>query len=85
MTYLGDKAESQHPKYVARIGNLTLFAGCPEHQRVEQPIRDRSRPTGDSGILLTKELASLAQFKFKTVEQRSTTLAAKAVELWPSP
>lgn len=39
----------------------------------------------DSGILLTQELASLSHFKFKTLDQRSATLAAKVVEFWPGP
>ena len=85
VTYLGDKAESQHPKYVARIGNLTLFAGALNISASNNPFAMKKQAYKDSGILLTKELASLAQFKFKTVEQRSTMLAAKAVELWPSP
>ena len=85
VTYLGDKAESQHPKYVARIGNLTLFAGALNISASNNPFGMKKQAYKDSGILLTKELASMQHFKFKNVDQRSAVLAAKAVELWPMP
>ncbi len=85
VSYLGDRAEVQHPKYVARIGNLTLFAGALNISASNNPFGMKKQAYKDSGILLTKELASLSHFKFKAVDQRSATLAAKAIELWPSP
>lgn len=85
VTYLGDKAESQHPKYVARIGNLTLFAGALNVSASNNPFGMKKQAYKDSGILLTKELASMQHFKFKNADKRSTTLAAEAVLLWPSP
>ena len=85
VTYLGDKAESQHPKYVARIGNLTLFAGALNISASNNPFGMKKQAYKDSGILLTKELASMQHFKFKNVDQRAALLAAKAVELWPIP
>lgn len=85
VTYLGDKAESQHPKYVARIGNLTLFAGALNISASNNPFGMKKQAYKDSGILLTKELASMQHFKFKNVDHRSALLAAKAVELWPIP
>lgn len=85
VTYLGDKAESQHPKYVARIGNLTLFAGALNISASNNPFGMKKQAYKDSGILLTKELASMQHFKFKNVDQRSSVLAAQAVELWPIP
>ncbi len=85
VTYLGEKAESQHPKYVARIGNLTLFAGALNISASNNPFGMKKQAYKDSGILLTKELASMQHFKFKNVDQRSSVLAAKAVELWPIP
>lgn len=85
VTYLGDKAESQHPKYVARIGNLTLFAGALNICASNNPFGMKKQAYKDSGILLTKELASMQHFKFKNVDQRSALLAAKAVDLWPIP
>ena len=35
VTYLGDDAVNRHPRYVARIGNLTLFAGELEHRCIK--------------------------------------------------
>lgn len=85
VSYLGDKAESQHPKYVARIGNLTLFAGALNISASNNPFGMKKKAYQDSGILLTKELASIEDFKFENVDWRSSALAAKAVELWPGP
>jgi hypothetical protein len=83
--HLGDKAESQHPKYVARIGNLTLFAGALNISASNNPFGMKEQACKDSGILLAKMRASMQHFKFKNVDQRSALLAAKAVELWPIP
>ena len=54
VTYLGDKAEAQHPKYVSRIGNLTIFLRNAEYRCIEQSVpeeeaglqgvRHRTRP-----------------------------------------
>lgn len=85
VTYLGDKAETHHPKYVARIGNLTLFAGALNISASNNPFGMKKQAYKDSGILLTKDLASMQHFKFKNVDQRSALLAVKAVELWPIP
>lgn len=85
MTYLGDKAEAQHPRYLARIGNLTLFSGVLNIGASNNPFGMKKQAYKNSGIMITKELASLSNFRFRAVDHRSEQLAAMAVELWPNP
>lgn len=85
VTYLGEKAESLHQKYVARIGNLTIFSGALNIGASNNPFRKKKQAYKESGIKLTQELLKMSQFKFKNVEQRSKDLAEIAVKLWPMP
>jgi hypothetical protein len=85
VAYLGDKAEAAHEKYVSRIGNMTLFAGTLNIVASNNPFASKKLGYRQSGILMTQELAKLASFKFKHVEQRSKSLAEAAVKLWPQP
>ena len=85
VSYLGEKSETLHPRYVARIGNLTLFAGALKISASNNPFAMKTEAYEASGILLTRALAVLPHFTFSTVDQRSAELAAKAVELWPNP
>jgi hypothetical protein len=83
--YLGDKAELRHPRYVSRIGNLTIFAGALNIGASNNPFHKKRQAYKESSIKLTQELSRKSQFKFKDVEQRSTALAEMAVCLWPMP
>ena len=83
--YLGDKAELHHPKYVSRIGNLTLFAGALNIGASNNPFFKKRYAYKESGIKLTQELVSKSQFKFKDIDQRARNLAEIAVDLWPMP
>ena len=83
--YLGDRAESNHPKYVSRIGNLTLFAGALNIGASNNPFHKKRHAYRESSIKLTKELVSKSNFKFKDIDQRSKDLAEIAVGLWPMP
>lgn len=83
--YLGTNAELHHPKYVSRIGNLTLFAGALNISASNSPFGMKRQAYEHSSILLTKELASLPEFKFDDVERRSASLADAAVLIWPTP
>jgi hypothetical protein len=83
--YLGEKAESLHPKYVSRIGNLTLFAGALNIGASNNPFLKKRHAYKESGIKLTQELISKTQFKFKDIDQRSKNLAEIAVGLWSMP
>ena len=85
IAYLGVKAEALHPRYVSRIGNLTIFSGTLNIGASNNPFLKKKQAYQDSGIKITKELLKLSQFKFKNVEQRSSELAKIAVKLWPIP
>lgn len=85
VTYLGSNAEELHPKYITRIGNLTLFAGALNIGASNNPFGRKKQAYKESGIQLTKELARLQNFKFKNIDQRSIELAEAAVKLWPQP
>lgn len=85
VTYLGDKAEVLHPKYVSRIGNLTIFAGALNIGASNNPFLKKKMAYKESGIKLTQELLKMSNFRFKNVQQRSSELADIAVKLWPQP
>jgi len=85
VTYLGSSAESQHPKFVDRIGNLTLFAGALNIGASNNPFARKKNAYKESSIMLTNELTKRSNFKFKDIEKRSNELSEIAVELWPRP
>lgn len=85
ISYLGEKSEAQHQKYVSRIGNLTIFSGTLNIGASNNPFMKKKQAYKESGIKLTQELLKMSQFKFKNVEQRSKDLADIAVGLWPVP
>lgn len=85
ISYLGEKSEVQHQKYVSRIGNLTIFSGILNIGASNNPFMKKKQAYKESGIKLTQELLKMSQFKFKNVEQRSKDLADIAVGLWPMP
>lgn len=84
-TYLGDNAETLHPKYVSRIGNLTIFSGTLNIIASNNPFMKKKEAYMGSGIKLTQDVSNMPQFKFNDVKQRSDKLAGLAVELWPIP
>lgn len=43
--YLGEKVVHRHPKFVNRIGNLTLFAGSLNIVASNNPFATKRRPT----------------------------------------
>ena len=85
VTYLGDKAEILHSKYVSRIGNLTLFSGTLNIGASNNPFAKKKSAYRESSILITKDLLNYSQFKVKQIELRSKKFAELAVELWPAP
>jgi uncharacterized protein with ParB-like and HNH nuclease domain len=85
VSYLGKNADSQHPKYVDRIGNLTLFAGPLNIGASNNPFARKKTAYKVSAIHLTKELCKFPNFKFNDIEKRSKKLAKIAVALWPRP
>lgn len=85
ITYLGEKAEARHQKYVSRIGNLTIFSGTLNIGASNNPFMKKKQAYSMSSIKLTKELLEKSEFKFEEVELRSNELATLAVNLWPIP
>ncbi|UZW58913.1 DUF262 domain-containing protein [Lysobacter enzymogenes] len=83
--YLGERAEAKHPKYVSRIGNLTIFAGVLNITASNNPFIKKRAAYKASSIKLTQELGAMSSFKFSHVEARSAELAKIAVKLWPVP
>jgi Protein of unknown function DUF262/Protein of unknown function (DUF1524) len=85
VTYLGEKADSLHPRLVSRIGNLTLFAGELNIGASNNPFVAKKSAYKESAILITQELVGMSSFKFNQVETRSKELAELAVVYWPRP
>jgi len=83
VTYLGKNAEELHPKFVDRIGNLTLFAGALNIAASNNPFGRKKRAYKKSAIVITHDLARKGNFRFKDIDRRSKKLADEAVQLWP--
>lgn len=83
VTYLGPTAKAKHQKYVARIGNMTLFAGALNIAASNNPFLRKRPAYRESGIKLTQELGAMSSFKFAQVDKRSDAMAKIAVRLWP--
>ena len=76
----------KHPRYVSRIGNLTIFAGELNIGASNNPFAKKKSAYKSSAIKLTQELPTdYSTFKFAQVESRSKKLAALAPTLWPIP
>lgn len=83
--YLGADAEARHPRYVSRIGNLTLFAGELNIKASNNPFKEKKRAYKKSSLAITKKIASMHSFRFKQIDARSKELAKTAVTIWPRP
>jgi hypothetical protein len=85
VTYLGTDALARHPRYVSRIGNLTLFAGELNISASNNPYHRKKPAHTASAFKLTKTLAvDYPEFRFEQVEARSRVLAEMAVKIWPA-
>jgi hypothetical protein len=85
-TYLGSKSDLLHPKYVGRIGNLTLFAGPLNIGASNNPYARKKAAYSDSAIKMTQSLPrKFPEFRFKQVDKRAEEFASLAVKLWPMP
>ena len=85
VSYLGKDGVNLHPRYVSRIGNLTLFAGELNISASNNPYRRKKKAYAQSAFTLTKTLpVKYSAFRFKQVEQRSKDLADLALRIWPA-
>lgn len=83
--YLGPNSLANHPRYVARIGNLTLFAGELNIGASNNPYHRKKDSYTKSAFQLTKTLpVEYPEFRFEEVEARSRHIADAAVRIWPS-
>lgn len=83
--YLGPHALALHPKYVGRIGNLTLFAGELNIGASNNPYHRKKAAHAKSAFKLTQTLPTkYPEFRFDEVDARSKALAKIAIKLWPS-
>lgn len=86
VSYLGAKSEARLPKYVSRIGNLTLFSGSLNIVASNNPYERKKTGYYSSAFKLTQTLPTAhPEFGFADVDARSAELAAAAVSLWPAP
>jgi hypothetical protein len=84
--YLGANAEAKHPRFVSRIGNLSLFAGPLNIGASNNPYKRKKLAYVDSAIKITNSLPKeYRDFRFAQVEKRSSRFADLAVKLWPVP
>ena len=85
IAYLGDDAAHRHPRFVARIGNLTLFAGELNIGASNNPYSRKKTAYRQSAFKMTKSLPGRYQeFRFDQVEKRSQELADLALKIWPA-
>ena len=85
ITYLGDDAAHHHPRFVARVGNLTLFAGELNISASNNPYDCKEAAYRKSAFKMTQNLPDKYQeFRFEQVEERSRELADLALKIWPA-
>ena len=83
-SYLGDKSEAQHPHFVSRIGNLSLFAGSLNIGASNGPYERKKAAYCQSAIKITNSLPDeYPEFRFAEVDTRSREFAEAAAALWP--
>jgi hypothetical protein len=80
--YLGPNSIAKHKKYVDLIGNMTLLAGSLNIQAYNNPFAKKKNSYRNSGLAITKKLASQSDFKFHHVEKRGKDLVEKAIIIW---
>jgi hypothetical protein len=56
--YLGAASEAKHSRYIARIGNMTLFAGALNIGASNNPFLRKKKAYKESGIKLTQALCN---------------------------
>jgi uncharacterized protein with ParB-like and HNH nuclease domain len=82
ITYLGSSALRDHPKYIYKIGNLTLMSGTLNISASNNPFGKKKNSYKKSSILLTNDLSKANDFKYSHVTKRGKELARLAVAIW---
>ena len=80
---LGEEAERIHSEWLHRPGNLTLSGYNPELWN--HPFARKRERYATSNIVLTRELASQAEWGEQEIRKRGEELAKQAVTIWTGP
>lgn len=82
--YLGPQALELHPKYVYRLGNMTLLEAKPNIVASNNPFNSKKKEyvATKTEFKITQELAKFPEFKFQNIEDRTKKLAKLSVKLW---
>lgn len=85
ISYLGANSLQLHPRYVSRIGNLTLFSGELNIGASNNPYHRKKEAHSKSAFKLTQSLpVEYPEFRFEQVDARSQALADLALKIWPA-
>lgn len=82
ITYLGNKSEAKHKKYVNYIGNMTLLGESLNIQASNNPFGKKKNSYKKSSFIITNELGSISDFKFSNVDRRGEQLIQIALKIW---
>ena len=77
---IGDK---DYTEYIHRIGNLTLTKDNSELSN--SPFNDKKKIYKNSNYAITRELVNYKDWSSKEIKERSASMAAQALILWPLP
>lgn len=75
--------ENEHDNYVKRLGNLVLLDRVLNEKSGNLPFTEKAKALAQSKISTTRELASLATWDTKAIENRQKQMANLAVAAWP--
>jgi hypothetical protein len=75
--------DEEHASYLYRIGNLCLLAEADNARLGNGAFADKKTAYGQSGMLLTRDVATASSWTKKQIEERSLKLASLAVKTWP--
>ena len=84
ITYLGNKSEAKHKKYVNYIGNMTLLGESLNVQASNNPFGKKKSCYKKSSFLITQDLGNSTDFKFSHVDKRGEHLTEIALKIWNS-
>jgi uncharacterized protein with ParB-like and HNH nuclease domain len=80
--YLGQDSTEEHPKYVSKIGNMTLLAGDINITASNNPFEAKQKLYKKSDIKITRELLKYDHFGFDEIQARSKKIARQSAKIW---
>ncbi len=83
VTYLGTNSVEEHPKFVSKIGNMTLLAGDKNIAASNNPFAAKKEIyKNKTEFKITTDLAKNDGFNFDSVTERSKKVAKLSVKIW---